>query len=96
MAICFRTRPTVHKIAKNSSHEYILLFFYIQRLYHLKEILSLNSLPFDFMQLASEDLTFDVYQGLQGQIYIQETKRGVNHSLEIFGNPYKKLEISYA
>ena len=48
------------------------------------------------MQLASEDLTFDVYQGLQGQIYIQETKRGVNHSLEIFGNPYKKLEISYA
>jgi hypothetical protein len=92
MAICFRTR-----IAKNSSHEYILLFFYIQRLYHLKEILSLNSLPFDLLQLAFEDLTFfDVYQGLQGQIYIQETKRGVNHSLEIFGNPYKKLEISYA
>ena len=22
-------------------------------------------------------------------------KRGVNHSLEIFGNPYKKSEISY-
>ena len=44
--------------------------------------------PYDFpLKNASSDLS--VYTSIQNK------SRGVNHSLEISGNPYKKSEISY-